>query len=162
MARAGLCFSLRDVARRAGVSPESVRRVEQGDPSVQLDTLCAVAEAVGIDVVVTGYPAAGMSLRDAGQLTVARIVCAMAHPSWQQQLEVPPGIMAKPSTWCCSARTRSSPRRSIGGCSTSRRRIGATFGSATTSRRGTSDRSDRSSSRRTPAATDRRSDRTWS
>jgi transcriptional regulator with XRE-family HTH domain len=91
MARAGLCFSLREVARRAGVSPESVRRVEQGDPSVQLDTLCAVAEAVGIDVVVTGYPATGISLRDAGQLTVARIICSMAHPSWQPQLEVPAG-----------------------------------------------------------------------
>jgi transcriptional regulator with XRE-family HTH domain len=91
MARAGLCFSLRDVARRAGVSPESVRRVEQGDPSVQLDTICAVAEAVGIDVVVTGYPAAGISLRDAGQLTVARIICSMAHSSWQPQLEVPAG-----------------------------------------------------------------------
>lgn len=91
MARAGLCFSLRDVARRAGVSPASVRRVEQGDPSVQLGTLCAVAEAVGIDVVVTGYPASGISLHDAGQLTVARMICSMAHPSWQPQLEVPAG-----------------------------------------------------------------------
>lgn len=91
MARAGLCFSLREVARRAGVAPESVRRVEQGDPSVQLDTICAVAEAVGIDVVVTGYAAAGISLHDAGQLTIARIVCAMAHPSWHPQLEVPAG-----------------------------------------------------------------------
>lgn len=91
MARAGLCFSLRAVARRAGVSPESVRRVEHGDPSVQLDTICAVAEAVGIDVVVTGYPAAGISLRDARQLTVARIICSMAHSSWQPQLEVPAG-----------------------------------------------------------------------
>ena len=26
-----------------------MRRVEHGDPSVQLDTICAVAEAVGID-----------------------------------------------------------------------------------------------------------------
>ena len=91
MARAGLCFSLRDVARRAGVSPESVRRVEHGDPSVQLDTICAVAEAVGIDVVVTGYPATGVSLHDAGQLTIARVICAMAHASWQPQLEVPAG-----------------------------------------------------------------------
>ena len=91
LARATLCFSLRDVAGRAGVSPESVRRVEQGDPSVQLDTICAVAEAVGIDVVVTGYPSAGISLRDARQLTVARLICSMAHPGWQPQLEVPAG-----------------------------------------------------------------------
>ena len=91
MARAGLCFSLRDVARRAGVSPESVRRVEGGDPSVQLDTICAVAEAVGIDLVLTGYPAAGVSLRDAGQLAIARIVCSLTHPGWQPQLEVPSG-----------------------------------------------------------------------
>jgi transcriptional regulator with XRE-family HTH domain len=91
MARAGLCFSLRDVARRAGVSPESVRRVEQGDPSVQLDTICAVAEAVGVDVVISGYPAATVSLRDAGQLTITRIICSMAHPSWQPHLEMPAG-----------------------------------------------------------------------
>lgn len=91
LARASLCISLREVARRAGVSPESVRRVERGDPSVQLDTICAVAEAVGVDVVITGYPAAGVSLRDAGQLTIARIVCSAAHPSWQAQLEVPAG-----------------------------------------------------------------------
>lgn len=91
MARARLCLSLRDVGRRAGVSPESVRRVEGGDPSVQLDTICAVAEAVDIDVVVTGYPAAALSLRDAGQLTIARIVCSRAHPSWRAQLEVPAG-----------------------------------------------------------------------
>lgn len=91
VARAGLCIGLREVARRAGVSPESVRRVEHGDPSVQLDTLCAVSEAVGIDLVLTGYPSPAVSLRDAGQLTVARIVCAMAHPAWKPELEVPAG-----------------------------------------------------------------------
>lgn len=91
LARAGMCVGLREIARRAGVSPESVRRIEHGDPSVQLDTLCAVAEAAGIDVVLTGYPSAAVSLHDAGQLTVARIICAMAHPNWKPQLEVPAG-----------------------------------------------------------------------
>jgi len=91
LARARVRASLRDVARRAGVSPESVRRVEHGDPSIELSTLCAVAEAVWVDVVIKGYPSAGVSLRDSGQLTIARMVCALAHPAWQPQLEVPAG-----------------------------------------------------------------------
>lgn len=91
LGRAQLGASLRDVGRRAGVSPETVRRIEAGDPSVQIDTLCAVADAVGVDVVITGYPAPGASLRDSGQLTIAQILASMAHPSWKPMLEVPAG-----------------------------------------------------------------------
>lgn len=90
-ARAGLRVSLRDVGRRAGVAPETVRRIERGDPSVQINTVCAVAEAVGVDVVITGYPAPGVRLRDSGQLAVAQVITSMAHPIWTPRLEVPAG-----------------------------------------------------------------------
>lgn len=90
MARARLKASLRTIAGRAGMSADAVRRVEIGDPAVQFDTLCAVGEAVGLDVVLKGYPAA-TALRDAGQLAIARILSGVAHPSWKPQLEVPAG-----------------------------------------------------------------------
>lgn len=90
-ARARIRATLREVGRRAGVSPETVRRIELGDASVEMSTLCAVAEAVGVDVVVKGYPASGFLMRDSGQLTIARMVCAIAHPAWHTELEVPAG-----------------------------------------------------------------------
>ncbi len=73
------------------MSPESVRRIERGDPAAELSTLCAVAEAVGVDVVIKGYPSSGFSMRDSGQLAIARMVCAIAHPGWHTELEVPAG-----------------------------------------------------------------------
>lgn len=79
------------VAARAGVSPDSVRRVEHGDPHVQLNTLCAVAEAVGLDIVVRAYPGHPPSLRDAGQLAVEETIRSIAHASWHLEAEVPAG-----------------------------------------------------------------------
>lgn len=78
-------------ARRAGVSPDTQRRVEEGDPGVSLATLCAVGEAAGLEVVVRGYRGRGHSLRDTGQMTIVELVCALAHPSWQADLEVRAG-----------------------------------------------------------------------
>lgn len=76
------------VAARAGVSPDSVRRVEHGDPHVQLNTLCAVGEAVGIDIVVRAYPGQPPSVRDAGQLGVEETIRAIAHGTWHLEAEV--------------------------------------------------------------------------
>lgn len=80
------------VGARAGVSADSVRRVEIGDPHVQLNTLCGVGEAVGLDVVVRVYPRSGPSLRDAGQLTVAQILRSVAHRTWHFEVEVSAGV----------------------------------------------------------------------
>lgn len=79
------------VATRAGVSPDSVRRVELGDPHVQLNTLCAVAEAVGLDIVVRAYPGRPPSLHDARQLVVEETIRAMAHDTWHLEAEVVAG-----------------------------------------------------------------------
>lgn len=91
MARAGLGLSLRSTSLRSGVSADAIRRVERGDPSVQLDTLCAIGEAVGLDVVLKGYRTESPSLRDSRQLALARLLSRIAHPGWKAQLEVPAG-----------------------------------------------------------------------
>ena len=90
-ARADRGLTLRQVGLRAGVSPDTARRVEHGDAGAELDTLCAVGAAVGLDLVLQAYPANPPSLRDSGQLIVAQFLCSAAHPSWKAELEVPAG-----------------------------------------------------------------------
>lgn len=90
-ARAVRGWSRQQVIRRAGVSADTERRIEVGEPAVQLDTLCAVADALGLDVVVTLYPARQASLRDTGQLTVADQIRSIASPAWTPRLEVAAG-----------------------------------------------------------------------
>jgi y4mF family transcriptional regulator len=48
--RAELRLSQQDVADMAGVSERFVRFVEQGKPSVQLDSLLAVLETLGLEL----------------------------------------------------------------------------------------------------------------
>lgn len=79
------------VAARARVSSDSVRRVELGDPHVQLNTLCAVGEAVGLDVVLRAYRTRASPLRDAGQLSILEMLTSIAHPSWHRATEVMAG-----------------------------------------------------------------------
>ena len=91
-ARATQGLSRLQASRSAGVSPDTMRRIELGDPGVQLDTLCAVGSAVGIDVVVRGYPGRPLTLRDSGQLEMAQLLSSIAHSSWRPELEVPAGV----------------------------------------------------------------------
>jgi hypothetical protein len=91
MARAEHAWTRKEASRRAGVSPDTQRRVEAGDPGVSVLTVCAVGAAVGIDVVVKGYRGRRPSLRDSGQLEMAEQLCALAHPSWKAELELPAG-----------------------------------------------------------------------
>lgn len=90
-ARAEHALTRTAVARQAGVSPDTERRVERGDPSVQLDTLCAVGSAVGLDVVIQVYSGHPPSLRDSGQLRHAEWMRELAHPAWRAEFEVAAG-----------------------------------------------------------------------
>lgn len=90
-ARAEHAMTRKRVSQHAGVSSDTARRVEAGDPSVQLDTLCAVGAAVGLDIVVRAYRSRPPSLRDSGQLRVAQIVCSLAHHGWDPVLEMGAG-----------------------------------------------------------------------
>jgi hypothetical protein len=56
-----------------------------------LAVLVAATDAVGLDLVLRTYPGRGPGLRDTGQLTIARRIAAMAHPSWRVALEEPAG-----------------------------------------------------------------------
>jgi y4mF family transcriptional regulator len=50
--RRALALSQQDLADLAGVSERFVRFVEQGKPSIQLDVLVAVLDALGLDLAV--------------------------------------------------------------------------------------------------------------
>lgn len=91
LARGEHALTLRHASRRAGVSPDTQRRVEAGDPGISITTLCAIGDAVGLDVVVRTYRGRGPSLRDSGQLGVIEIICGIAHSSWKAELEVRAG-----------------------------------------------------------------------
>lgn len=82
-----LAMSGQQVARRAGVSWSTQARVELGDPGVSIGTACAVAEAVGLDIVIRAYPGRQPSLRDTGQLKIAELLRSEAHELWHPAIE---------------------------------------------------------------------------
>lgn len=88
VARITLAMSGRSVARRAGVSSSTEHRIEIGDPNASVATLCAVAEAVGLDLVLHVYPGRAPGLRDTGQLELVEVVRGQAHERWQPAVEL--------------------------------------------------------------------------
>ena len=91
LARATLAWTRQQVADRAGVSWSTAVRVELGDPKLGIQTLCAVTEAVGLDLVLRAFPGRQPTLRDTGQLRLAEQLVGMAHATWHAQLEVAVG-----------------------------------------------------------------------
>ncbi len=81
----------RSRAAEPGSPPIPNDALSCGDPSATIASLCVVAQAVGIDVVLRSYPGRGPSLRDTGQLEMAELIRAVADPSWNVALEVPAG-----------------------------------------------------------------------
>ncbi|HET9878143.1 MAG TPA: helix-turn-helix transcriptional regulator [Candidatus Limnocylindria bacterium] len=81
--------TLRDVARAAGVSRSTVRRVETGETGIGWRNMNAVAAAVGLDVALRAYPSRGRQLRDTGQMRLAEALRNLAHPSWKVAIEHP-------------------------------------------------------------------------
>lgn len=90
-ARRTVSASIAAVAARARVAPSTVHRVLRGDSGVHLDTICAVAAAVGLRISLKAYPAPGPSLRDRGQLRVVEYLIGRAHPSFKPAVELPVG-----------------------------------------------------------------------
>ena len=91
LARATLAMTSQQVAARAGVSWSTVARVQLGDPGTAIDTVAAVAEAVGLELVLRAYPGRQPSLRDSGQLALAEELVRQLGSAWQPALEVPAG-----------------------------------------------------------------------
>jgi HTH-type transcriptional regulator / antitoxin HipB len=68
--RGRLGLTQRDLADMAGVSERFVRFVEQGKPSVQLDSLTAVLETLGLELTLTTRTSqAARALTGPGTLT---------------------------------------------------------------------------------------------
>jgi transcriptional regulator with XRE-family HTH domain len=89
--RAKLKMSDRELARRAGVSRSTVGRFENGDPSMQVDTVVAVLAAAGLDLVLNAYEGATPGLRDTGQMEIAEVIRAAAGGYWRPVSEVAAG-----------------------------------------------------------------------
>ena len=87
LARANSALSRRAAAALAGVSAQTQRRVEGGDPSVGLHTLCRVAAPLGLKVWGRAYPQSAPTLRDTGQLRIAEMLIAAAHPRLSVAME---------------------------------------------------------------------------
>jgi len=119
LARMNLGLSLRAAARLAGVAPETQRRVEAGDPHVQIDTACAVGAAVGLKVWARAFPAAAPTLRDTGQLWIADWIRRAAHPSLDTRIEVGLGNL-RAADLVIASPTEILPSRSSGTSPTSR------------------------------------------
>jgi transcriptional regulator with XRE-family HTH domain len=88
LARGELGLSRVKVARASATSHSTVKRVEEGDPGVQVDTLCAVAAAVGLDLVVNAYRGRQPTLRDTGQLELAELIRVQTDRRRRCELEV--------------------------------------------------------------------------
>jgi len=91
LARIGLGMSKRTAARRAGIAWATWEAAERGKPDTTLTTLCAMGEAVGLDLVLNAYPGRSPSLRDTGQLEHAMAIVAAANGAWESVLEVSVG-----------------------------------------------------------------------
>ena len=91
LARATHALSRQRVAALAGVSWSTEVRVELGDPNVGVETMCAVAEAVGLDIVLRAYPGPPPSLRDSGQIGLVERLLEQANASWQPHVELSTG-----------------------------------------------------------------------
>jgi DNA-binding XRE family transcriptional regulator len=90
-ARLNLGMSRRQVAAQAGVSWATEVAIELGQPGARLDTICAVTESVGLDLVLRTYPGRQPSLRDTGQLEYAELLVRLAHQLWKPEIELSVG-----------------------------------------------------------------------
>jgi hypothetical protein len=79
---------VRAAARRAGISWATWNAIELGSPRTTLAKLCAVGDAIGLDLVLQAYPGRPPSLRDSGQLAIAQALMAVAHGSIQPRIEL--------------------------------------------------------------------------
>lgn len=82
-------LSLRELGQAVGVHPSVVARAEAGDANITLDTLAAIATALGAEPSLRLYPTTGPRLRDHLQVRLIETLLAALHPRWQTRLEVP-------------------------------------------------------------------------
>lgn len=77
------------VASIAGVDRTFLGRIESGDAHPSLETLIAIATAMGADLSVRLYGGSGPRLTDRHQARMVEAVLARLAPAWRPHLEVP-------------------------------------------------------------------------
>lgn len=88
-ARAANGLSLREIARRAGVSPDTVQRTERGEPgAMTVNTLSRLGEALGFELAASFYPN-GDPVRDKAHLGLLNRFRARLGPGIAVRVEVP-------------------------------------------------------------------------
>lgn len=88
-ARRAAGLSIREVARAIGVSPETILRLERGDPGAcTIDLIARVAEVLGLQLAASLYPN-GDPVRDRGQLALIERLRKRLGPSATLRTEVP-------------------------------------------------------------------------
>jgi transcriptional regulator with XRE-family HTH domain len=91
ISRRGAGLSIREVARRVGVSPQTIIALERGDPgTMTIDLVARVAAVVGLDLAASLYPN-GDPVRDRAQLALlARLRARLPEVTpWRTEVPVP-------------------------------------------------------------------------
>jgi transcriptional regulator with XRE-family HTH domain len=81
----------RDLARIVGLSPAEISRILSGRVVPRIDAAHRLVAATGHRLWLNVVPDSGPRLRDSGQLSIAEVIRAEAHPSWRVRLELPVG-----------------------------------------------------------------------
>lgn len=76
------------VARTAGVDRSFYGRVESGDAHASIESLVAMATALGAEVSIRLYAGTGPRLTDRHQARMVEAVLGRLHPVWHPHLEV--------------------------------------------------------------------------
>jgi transcriptional regulator with XRE-family HTH domain len=77
------------VAREAGIDRSHLARIEAGTANASLETLVAVAAAMGADLSVRFFPGSGPRITDRHQARMIETLLRLLSPAWRPHLEVP-------------------------------------------------------------------------
>jgi transcriptional regulator with XRE-family HTH domain len=88
-ARRDVGVSRRSVSLAAGLDPSHLPRIERAEREPSLDSLVALATALGHDVSIRLFPSTGPRVHDRLQTLMIEALLEMLHPRWRSRLEVP-------------------------------------------------------------------------
>jgi transcriptional regulator with XRE-family HTH domain len=87
--RTDAAASQAQVSREAGIDRSHMGRIEAGTTNASLETLVAVATAMGADLSVRFFPGSGPRLTDRHQARMIESLLRALSPAWRPHLEVP-------------------------------------------------------------------------
>lgn len=87
--RTDTAASQAQVAREAGIDRSHLGRIEAGYANASLETLAAVATAMGADLSIRFFPGSGPRITDRHQARMIEALLRALSPAWKPHLEVP-------------------------------------------------------------------------